>query len=436
MNNLKTIDWHALPGADDIFRYELPNGIVILIRSNFNSPSVVVNGYLPCGSIFDPGEKLGLAYFTSIALMRGTAKRTFQEIYDAMETAGASLGFGASVHNISFGGRSLAEDLPLLLDLASESLCNPVFPVDHVERLRTQLLTSLAIRAQDTADMASLTFDEILFRGHPYSKPEDGYPDTLQNITRQDLIQFHQKHYGPRGMVIVVVGAIKPDEVIEQINHVLGDWNNPQQPDIPEMNHVVPPNQKYRQHIVLAGKTQADLVMGTLGPCRKDADFMAASLGNNILGQFGMMGRIGDAVREKSGLAYYASTSLNAWISSGSWEVNAGVNPANLERAIEIINTEIRRFITESVTAEELSDSQSNYIGRIPLSFESNAGVASGMLNIERFNLGLDYFRSYPALVAKITREEVLETARKYLNPDQFIVISAGPELPENKPNS
>ena len=108
-------------------------------------------------------------------------------------------------------------------------------------------------------------------------------------------------------------------------------------------------------------------------------------MGNNILGQFGMMGRIGEVVRERAGLAYSAGTSLNAWIDAGSWEVSAGVSPANLERAIELIFSEIRRFITEPVSAEELSDSQANYIGRLPLSLESNSGVANALLNLERF---------------------------------------------------
>ena len=129
-----------------------------------------------------------------------------------------------------------------------------------------------------------------------------------------------------------------------------------------------------RQHIALEGKVQTDLVMGTFGPRRGSPDYLAASLGNNILGQFGMMGRIGDVVREQAGLAYYASTSLNSWIHSGTWEVSAGVSPANLERAIELIDQEILRFTAEPVTAEELADSQANYIGRLPLSLGIERG--------------------------------------------------------------
>ena len=179
----------------------------------------------------------------------------------------------------------------------------------------------------------------------------------------------------------------------------------------------------------LGGKVQTDLLMGTLGPKRGSPDYMAASLGNNILGQFGMMGRIGDVVREQEGLAYHASTSLNGWITAGTWEVSAGVNPANLTRAIDLILGELRRFISEPVTSDELHDSQANYTGRLPLSLESNAGVANAVLSLERFQLGLDYYQRYAGLVESVTPAQILEVARCYLNPDTFAIVSAGPNL-------
>jgi zinc protease len=144
-----------------------------------------------------------------------------------------------------------------------------------------------------------------------------------------------------------------------------------------------------------------------------------------------MMGRIGDVVREKAGLAYHASTSLSASIEGGSWEVSAGVNPVNLQRAIDLIISELKRFTQETVTSEELQDSQANYIGRLPLSLESNAGVANALLNVERFQLGLDYYQRYPAMVRAVTSEDVLETARRYWNPDRLAIISSGPDLAE-----
>jgi zinc protease len=418
---------NALPGPDDITRTVLPNGIVILARANFNSPSVVINGYLDVGSLFDRDEKLGLADFTAAALMRGTQQRNFQQIYDALESVGASLGFGGGTHSNVFSGRALSEDLPLLLGLLVEVLRQPVFPPEQVERLRAQLLTGLAIRAQDTGEMASLTFDQIVYAGHPYSRPDDGYPETVQAIGRDDLVEFQRRHYGPRGMVLALVGGIDPARAVEEATQALGDWQNPSQPEMP----ALPPWSHLQgvetRRVAISGKSQADMILGTAGPQRSAPDFLAASLGNNILGQFGLMGRIGEVVREQAGLAYYAGSSLSGGPGPGPWHVSAGVDPSNIDQAIDLIRAEITRFVNEPVTADELSDSQANYIGRLPLSLESNAGVAGALINLERYALGLDYYRRYPDLIRAITRQDVLDAARHYLHPDRLGIAVAGP---------
>ncbi|MDI6769824.1 MAG: pitrilysin family protein [Anaerolineales bacterium] len=434
-NNVSRITVHAsrithhssLPGPEDIYRAPLPNGTILLTRANFNSPSVVISGYIQSGSLFDTDEKLGLADFTASALMRGSTLRDFQQIYNALESCGASLSFSAGAHTAGFSGRSLAEDLPLLLNTLAEVVRQPAFPSEQVEKLRAQLLTGLAIRAQDTADMAALTFDQILFAGHPYGRPEDGFPETIQAIRRQDLVDFHRQYYGPRGMVIAIVGAIEPQEAMDQAQRVLGDWNNGGQPDSPSLPPLTPMKETLTRRVTIAGKSQSDLVIGVSGPARRDPEYLPASLGNSVLGQFGMMGRIGDVVREKSGLAYYAYSSLNAGVGPGSWEISAGVNPGNLEKAADLIRGEIARFIEKGVTAEELADSQANFIGRLPLSLESNAGVAGALLNIERFNLGLDYYRRFADLVRAVTPDEVLLTARKFFHPERLAISIAGP---------
>lgn len=422
----RTININSLPGPHDIARKVLPNGITLLARSNFNSASVVLSGYLGAGSLFDPVDKLGLAHFTSLALMRGTQTRDFQTIFEELESAGASLGFGASVHNINLGGRCLADDLPLVTDILADCLMQPTFPEIYLERLRTQMLTSLSIRAQDTAEMASLTFDELLFPNHPYGMPEDGYTETIRAIQKQDLEKFHRTYFRSENMVVVIVGAVEPDQAFTLFEKAFTQWKNPFATLHKKLPTVPSPQKTIRQHVIIPGKSQSDLVMGTLGPKRHAPDYLASSIGNNILGQFGMMGRIGDAVREKAGLAYYASTSVNAWIEAGSWEVSAGVNPENLNKAIDLITSELKKFCSEPVTQSELDDSKSNYIGRLPLSLESNSGVANSILNLERFNLGLDYLQRYPGLVNQVTPDEILAAAKTYIDPEKLIIVSAG----------
>jgi zinc protease len=420
-------DWHSLPGPENITQHSLANGIKLLVRPNFASPSVFLGGHLPCGALLDPLEKLGLADFTALALMRGAGERSFQQIYDALETNAASLSFGGGTHTAGFSGRALAEDLPLLLDLLAASLSQPSFPADEIERLRAQLLTGLAIRAQDTGAMASLTFDQILFKGHPYALPDDGWTETVQAILRQDLQSFHARHYGPNGMVLAIVGAVEPKQAIDLVEAALGGWLNPGQMQPPDLPPYKPLKRTTRRKVTIPGKAQSDIQVGSSGPMRKAPEYMAASLGNSALGQFGLGGRIGESVRERSGLAYYAYSSLNAGVGPGAWTISAGVNPGNVEKAIDLIRREVQRFVDSGVSPEELEDSRSNFIGRLPLSLESNAGVVNALLNIERYDLGLEYYQNYPRMVQAVTPEAVLETARRYLDLERLALAVAGP---------
>lgn len=418
---------HSLPSSADITRVELSNGITILARANFNSLSVAMSGYLQVGALFDPVDKLGLSDFTSLALMRGTHKRSFQNLFDDLETAGASFGYSGGTHTTGFGGKALIEDLSLLLDILAETVQFPTFPSNQVERLRAQLLTHLAIQSQNTGEMASLLFDQITYQGHPYGLPEEGTLETVQSISRDDLADFHQKYYGPKGMLIAIVGAIEPQHAVDTVANYLGNWQNPSQTPVPELPPVPILGKTIHKHYDLEGKSQSDIVLGAPGPRRCDPDFIVAALGNSILGQFGMYGRIGEVVRERYGLAYYAYSSLSGGIGPGPWYAAAGTDPGDVERTIELIINEISRFTQELVSAEELADNQSNFVGRLPLSLESNSGVAAAILNLERYQLDLDYYLQYPDLVQAVTPIKILEVAQRFLDPQRLAIAIAGP---------
>ncbi|MFH1186171.1 MAG: pitrilysin family protein [Chloroflexota bacterium] len=417
----------SLPGPENIHREVLPNGITVLARSNFSSPSATISGYIKTGSMLDSNARLGLADFTVSALMRGTRRHSFDALYGTLESVGANMGFDSGMNTTGFHGHALVEDLPLLVRLLSEVLREPTFPTREVEKLRHHLLTGLAIRAQDTADMADLLFDGILYRGHPYARPEDGTPRTIKAIEREDLTRFHRRSFGPVGMVIVVVGAVEPKRAAAVVRRALGSWRNPGQVECEPPADPPPLRATTRRHHKIIGKAQADIIIGTNGPRRTDPQWLAASLGNSVLGQFGMMGRVGKSLREESGLAYYAYSNLSSGMGPGAWTVSAGVNPANVERASDLVIRELRRFVDKGVTRDELADSQANFVGRLPLSLESNAGVASALLNIERYQLGLDYYQRYAQKIQAITRTQVLDAARKFINPHRLVVATAGP---------
>ena len=226
---------------------------------------------------------------------------------------------------------------------------------------------------------------------------------------------------------MVVVGAVEPDAAVDAVSKALGDWKNPAQRTLPEIPEAQPIHKTTQKTLSIPGKVQADIVMGSLAPERLSPDYHPLRIGNNILGEFGMMGRLGQRVREESGLAYYAYSSLSLSRGPGAWEMIAGVSPENVDQAIALITEEVRRFVTEPVSEDELADTKSYFLGRMPLLLESNSGVAISLMNMEHFNLGLNYFREYPGQVQSVSVENVLQASQKYLNPDRLGIAVAGP---------
>jgi zinc protease len=423
------LDLKSLPGPETITRRELSNGSVVLVRENHTSPSVVVDADLRTGALWTAhdAKRAGLADFTAAALMRGTQRRSFSEIYEQIESAGASLHLSGGMHTSGFSGKSLAEDLSLLLDIASDALRRPVFPEDQVERLRGELLTRLAVRDNDTRSRANDAFYELAYPDHPYRIDEEGYPDTLRAFTRDDLVDFHGRHFGPRGMIVTIVGAVNAEAAIALVEKYFGDWTNPAQPPEPPLPPVVRLTGPVVRRVSMPGKIQSDIILGGPGPARSHPRFLSARLANNILGVFGMGGRVGHEVREKNGMAYYAACALDGGLGPGPWRTYAGVNPQNVDRAIELIRREISKFTTRKVTAAELDDNKTYFLGRLPIGLETNEGVAGSIGTLELHDLGLDYLQRYPALIQAITRDDVMEVAQEFLNSENYALAVAGP---------
>jgi zinc protease len=420
---------HALPNPDTISRTVLSNGIVVLVYSNPATQSVVMSGNLPAGSIYEGPAQNGLAAMTAGALMRGTRSRNFQALHSALEDIGADFGIGAGVHGVGFGGKALAEDFSTLVEIMAESLRYPVFPVDQVERLRGEAMTGLKYQLQDTRRQSARAFRETLYASdHPYHYSTRGTLESLPTLTIAQLQDFHARHYGPRGMIISVAGNVVPAEVVSQIESAVGDWVNPEQPEIVRPAAAPQPEEIRRSFVALPGKTQSDVILGVVGPQRKAEDYQAARLANSILGEFGMMGRVGDVVREQSGLAYYAYSRLEGGHGPGAWLVSAGVNPANVERAIELSVSEAYRIADELVSEEELDDNKSYFVGRMPLQLETNEGLAGTVLAMEEFDLGLDYLVRLPEIIGTLTREDLQNAVRHYWRPDAYVVAVAGPK--------
>ncbi len=422
----------SLPGPGDTLRQTLPNGVTLLVRENFASPAVVITGYVEAGGE-DEGAVHGLAGFATDVMERGTQGRSFDQLYEEVESIGASFDFSAGNHITSFGAKGLAEDLPLLLDIVNDILRRPSFLPDQVEKARAEIFTAFQEIENDTYQMASIAFHELVYpESHPYHWNPLGYPETIAAITRDDLAQFHERYFAPQGATLVVVGAIKTQDAVQAIGDIFGDWERTR-PSRSALPPVPALTEQRERRIELEDKTQSDIILGWPGPPREHPDFIPCYIANHILGVFGMYGRLGQSVRTQNSLAYYAMSKIDGGKGPGAWHISAGVNPVNVDKALALIQEEVRRFRDEMVSREELEDTQAYLTGVVPLQLETNEGVARTLINIERYHLGLDYLQKYTENIQNVNRSQIQTMAQRWLDVAHSALAIAGPEMEDQE---
>jgi zinc protease len=417
---------NSFPGPETIHRFKLDNGITVLIYENEASQSVVVNGLVRAGALIETRVIAGLANYTAEMLMRGTKHRSFDEIFEEIESVGATVNFGAGRHATDFFATCLTEDLDLILEILSESLRSPVFPDGHVERVRGEITAGLQMRANDTSQMAALNFREVLYKDHPYGKSIEGYLDSIQRIERSHMAKYHDRYYGPEGMIITLVGAVEPATALAKVQAAFGNWNTNQEP-MPDAPEAKRPESILRTHFEMPDKTQSDIMLGVPGPLRSAPDYLEASMANTILGVFGMYGRLGQNVRESQGLAYYSFSRLFGGLGPSPWYVSTGVSPDKVEVALASILHEVSRIIEEPIPEDELADSLAFRTGALPVSLETNQGIANVLTDIELYDLGLDYLHLLPDRLYSMTTDSIQAAARHYLSVEEIAIAVAGP---------
>ncbi|HUP27778.1 MAG TPA: pitrilysin family protein, partial [Chloroflexia bacterium] len=283
----------------------------------------------------------------------------------------------------------------------------------------------------DTGSVAERAFRENLYpEGHPYHTRTAGYLETLDNITRDDMVAYYSRFFRPERAIMVVVGDVESGDIVDQVERLFGGWNASNDAAEPyEIAAAEPPQGARVVQRYVAGKTQNDLVLGFPGVTRRDPDYYAFDLMNLLLGRIGLMGRLGKTVRDEQGLAYHAGSSFEAGLGAGPWAVRAGVNPMNVPKAIESITREIERIRTEQIPAEELEGGKRYMTGVLPLRLETSDGIARAMLEMELFDLGFDYISRYPQIINDLTPEAVEEVARRRLSSQDYVASVAGPTV-------
>jgi zinc protease len=411
-----------------IDRRQLPNGLVLLGHANPVSQAVVLRAMIRTGAVLDSDEKAGTARLTGSMLQRGTAQHTFEELNELTDSQGVAISTDTGRQTTDVTVKCLLEDLDLAIGVLAEVIRQPTFPAEQLEKVRGELMTGLREADQDTRSVAERTFRELSYPvGHPYRRRVSGYLETVPNVTRDDLVAHHQSGFRPDLAAIAVAGGVEVEDAFARLERAFGDWSATGPAPSIDVQSVDGPTEAKRQVVELAGKTQADVVLGFPSIRRNDPDYYALEVANLILGRLGLNGRIGANVREKQGLAYYSYSDLEAGLGPGAWAARAGINPANIDRAVEAILAEVRGMREAPVTDREIADAQSYLTGVLPLALESNDGVARTMLSIELYGLGLDYLERYPQIIRALTRSDLLAAAQKHLSADRYALAVVKP---------
>ncbi|HEY7189590.1 MAG TPA: pitrilysin family protein [Vicinamibacterales bacterium] len=406
----------------------LDNGVTILTKQTNTTPAVTLHAsLLAAGSTSDPSSLAGVAHFVSRTIDRGTSRLTADEIAEALDGRGVSLAVTVGRHALSLVCTCLVEDFDAILALLADVVTSPTFPAEEVDRRRGEIVTLIRQDEDSPAAVATDALMTMLYgESHPYGRPIRGTVETVERIDRAVLQRFHGEHAAPDAMTLAIVGDVAPGRALDAASRAFGQWKATRIGEPPWPSVPVASGRRART-MPMMNKSQTDIAYGFTSIARSDPDFYAYSLMNNILGQYSLGGRLGDSIRERQGMAYYVSSSLDANVIPGPLMIRAGVNPSNVERAIQSIDAELTSLIATGPTADEVAESKQYLIGSMPRTLETNVGIASFLQAIERFGLGLDYDVRMPGLLQQVTRDDVHEAARRAVDPSRAAIVVAGP---------
>jgi zinc protease len=308
----------------------------------------------------------------------------------------------------------------------ADALLRPDFPEEQVAIVRGQMLSALRQTRDSTRAEAERLMREAIFPlGHPMHGSSIGDEASLAAIDRAALTTYHDLAFRPEHGVVAVAGGVTHAGAVELVERHFGAWSGA--PPAVEIVMPTAPAEEQRLTGGLAGKSQSDIVMGIPAIQRSHPDYYALSVANLILGRFGLMGRLGESVRERQGMAYYVYSSVEAGRSVGLWTVNAGVDPSNVERAIASTLEEVRGFQAGGPTEREFSDAVGSVTGSLPLSLETSGGIANVVSDIVYYGLGEDYLQRYRSIMRSLTPDDIVRAARTHIDPDRLTITVVGP---------
>jgi len=385
-------------------------------------PLVDIQVALPAGGAYAPDGAAGVAGLTRSLLDAGTEGMNEQEIAEAVADTGARIGGGADLDMASLSLRTLSSEAErdAAVGLAARLLAKPTFPADALERERARSIASLrdALTRPDT--LASRSFTSAIYGDHPYGRLVT--IESLQRITREQLVAFHEAHYTAGEASVAIVGDVgreQAERIANRLTEGLPAGSAPATLAPPQMPRRTT---KHIEH----PSAQAHIVMGMPGISRDDPDYFPLLVGNYVLGGGGFVSRLTKEVREKRGFAYSVFSSFQPQRVAGPFEIGLQTRGAQAKEAQKLTQAVLDAFVAKGPTADELQAAKDNMINGFGLRLDSNRKTLDYVSMIGFYQLPLDWLDTYPQRVAAVTVEAVRDAFARRIRDENLVTVIAG----------
>lgn len=399
------------PKKPIIHRTVLNNGMVVIAVENSAADIISSRIFIRAGSQRESAEKSGLAHLLSSVITKGTTEKSSIEIAEQIESIGANLSADASTDYFLLSLKTVSTDWQEILQLAGEILRSPSFPETEVELEKHLTIQDIRSQKEQPFTIAFEQLRRTMYQNHPYALSVLGTEETVSNLSRADLEDFHQTYFRPDNIVISIAGRITPEAAVAQIERVFGDWQPAGEgltaPNLPSL--MAQPCQ-----VTTAQETQQSIVMlGYLACAVEDTDYTALKLLNTYLGN-GLSSRLFVELREKRGLAYDVSAFYPTRQSLSTFVVYIGTAPENTQTAFDGLSTEVERLCATALSDQELQTAKNKLLGQYALGKQTNAQLAQTYGWYETIGLGIDFDTKFQQNVTNITPEIAQAAAKRY----------------------
>jgi zinc protease len=418
----------ALPArAVTIEEVKSAQGITAWLVEDHSIPVVSMSAAFRGGTAADPADKRGLANMAVDLLDEGAGNLDSTAYQSQVEDLAAQINFSAGADMISLRLRALKSNLAPSFDLLRLALAQPRFDPEPVARVRASILDAIAREQRSPNALASRLWWKAAFPGHPYGLSSRGTAESVSAITPDDLRGLVHNRLAKDVLIIGIVGDITPAELKPILDSTFGALPDHASPDAPPDMTA-----KTKGEVEVANMPipQSVVVFGQPGVERDDPDWYAALLDMHILGSGGLASRVMLEVRQKRGLAYSVSASLDPLQHTGVILGQVGSQNANAAQAIDVIRATWQRMHDDGPTAKELADAKTYITGSFPLGLDSTGRIAGILVSIQFDHLGLDYLAKRDQIINGVTLADAKRVAKRLLSPDNLLFTVVG--QPEN----